>query len=85
MLRIQPHREVFMFPMIGPEMVVALLCPPDESEEPMEEVKPGSKPQPTSDTLAADRRRLFNEKRVVSHWSRFKVILFGFCRRARSV
>jgi hypothetical protein len=74
-----------MFPMIGPEMVVALLCPPDESEEPMEEVKPLSKSQSTTDALAADRRRLLNGKRAASHWSRFKVILFGFCRRVRSV
>ena len=74
-----------MFPIVGPEMVAALLRPPDESEEPMEEVKPRSKPQSTSDAKAADRRRLLNGKRAASHWSRFKVFLFGLCRRVRSV
>jgi hypothetical protein len=74
-----------MFPIIGPEMVAALLSPTDESEGPLEEVKPRSKPQSTSDAMAAARRRQFNGKRAASHWSRFKVILFGFCRRVRSV
>ena len=74
-----------MFPMVGPEMVAALLCPPDQSEEPMEEVKPRSKPQSTSDAMAPDRRRLLNGTRAASHWIRFKVILFGLCRRVRSV
>jgi hypothetical protein len=74
-----------MFPIVGPEMAAALLRPPDESEEPVEEVKPRSRPQPTCDAVAADRRRLLNGKRAASHWSRFKVILFGFCRRVRSV
>ena len=74
-----------MFPIIGPEMAAALLRPPDESEEPMEEVKPRSRPQSTSDVVASDRRRLLTGKRAATHWSRFKVILFAFCRRVSSV
>jgi hypothetical protein len=74
-----------MFPMVGPEMVAALLRPPDESEEPMEEVKPRSRPESTSDAVASDRRRLLTGRRAASRWSRFKVILFAFCRRVSSV
>jgi hypothetical protein len=74
-----------MFPIIGPEMAAALLRPPDESDEPMEEVKPRSRPQSTSDAVAAHRRRLLTGKRAASHWSRFKVILVAFCRRVSSV
>jgi hypothetical protein len=85
MLRIQPRREVFMFPIIGPEMVAALLRPADESDEPMEEVKPRSRPQSTSNAVVSDRRRLLKGNRAASHWIRFKVILFAFCRRVSSV
>jgi len=77
-----------MFPMIGPEMVVALLRPADESEEfdePMEEVKPRSRPESTSDAMAADRQRLPGGKRAASYWNRFKVSIFAFCRRVSSV
>jgi hypothetical protein len=74
-----------MFPIIGPEMAAALLRPPDESEEPMEEVKPRSRPQSPSNTAASDLGRLLTGKRAASHWSRFKVILFAFCRRVSSV
>jgi hypothetical protein len=51
----------------------------------MEEVKPRSKAQSSSDAMAADCRRLLNGKRAASHWRRFKVTLFGFCRRVRNV
>jgi hypothetical protein len=67
-----------MFPIIGPEMVAALLRPSNESEEPREKVKPRSRPQSTSDAMAADRRRLLTGRSAASHWSRFKVILFAF-------
>jgi hypothetical protein len=74
-----------MFPIIGPEMVAALLRPADESDELMEEVKPSSRPQSTSHAVASDRQRLLTGKRAASHWSRFKVILFACCRRISSV
>ena len=50
-----------MFPIIGPEMVAALLGPSDEAEESVQEVKPRRRPQSTSDAMAADRRRLLTE------------------------
>jgi hypothetical protein len=83
--QLKDNRKVFMFPMIGPEMVAALLRPPDESEEPMEKVKPPRRPPSTSGAMAAGRRRLLTGRSGASHWIRFKLTLFAFCRRVSSV
>jgi hypothetical protein len=70
-----------MFPMIGPEMVAALLHPYNESEESMENVKPRTRPQSTNNATPARHRRLSTSTVAASPWIRIKMIVFLFCRR----
>jgi hypothetical protein len=70
-----------MFPIIGPEMVAALLRPCNESEESIENVKPRTRPQSTNDAKSACHRRLRTGTIAAGPWIRFKVIVFSFCRR----
>lgn len=70
-----------MFPIIGPEMVAALLRLCNESEKSIESVKPRTRPQSANDAMPARRRRLRTGTIAASPWIRFKVIVFSFCRR----